>query len=80
MTPLTPSEKEALEKAYQLLGEHFEASLIVVTTLTESDGRNTESSRVYWSGGYQCAIGHAESAKHMLLSLKGVTEVRPGED
>lgn len=66
MTAFTPQQQSALESAYQILGEHFDGSLIVV--LTEcGDDKPQEAVRVYWHGGRLQALGMCEDAKDRIL-------------
>lgn len=60
---MTQSQQEAIQKAYSLLGEHFDCSLIVVDT-TESDG---DEHVAYWSGGSMRALGLAVYVQDRLL-------------
>lgn len=64
-TALTKAQQEAVEKAYELLSEHFDHALIMV-----GGEHHTESgksfSRGYWSGGYLAALGATMEAQRMI--------------
>jgi hypothetical protein len=63
---ITPAQQEALEKAYAILGEHFDFSIIGVGWTTEHD-EPTEASRYFYKGGRMACIGLAVSMQHALL-------------
>ncbi len=64
----TPSQQQAVEKAYDALGEQFEGVLIVVmsTVEPESNEENQESVRCYYAGGRTLAVGLAAEAQHVI--------------
>lgn len=66
--PLEQHQRDALEAAYELLREHFDSSLISVST---SNSNGKESTEVYWAGGYITAIG---LAYHSARSIENVKE------
>lgn len=72
-------QQEALEKAYELLKEHFDASIIVVTaTSIPGEPVETDATQVYWAGGVMNAIGQAEFALRKILD-KNSRNVAPDE-
>lgn len=79
MSLYTDAQKEALEKAYDLLGEHFDASLIVVSAEVQdpADEKSSDCIRVYWSGGFPNAIGLASIAAAKIMENDPMTEAQP---
>lgn len=66
MSALTEAQSQAAERAYDILREHFDASLIVVLATTGADDHQ-EASRVFWHGGRTLALGLATEAKDRIL-------------
>lgn len=67
-TRFTASQQQAVEKAYESLGEQFEGVLIVVmaTVEPEPSEENVESVRCFYAGGRTLAIGLAAEAQHVI--------------
>jgi hypothetical protein len=64
---MTRAQRDAIERAYELLGEHFESVLLVVNY--ELDGEAAEEAHEgYWSGGSMTALGLAEFARNKILN------------
>ena len=73
---MSPSQRKAIQQAYELLGEHFNASIIAVTFEVEGeDGRRVNSQEYLWNGGSMNAIGLATMLRHRLTHGPG--EVAP---
>jgi hypothetical protein len=69
--PMTKAQREAVCKAWDLLTEHFEGSLLVVDWETDQRDENgtAQDARVgYWHGGSMRAIGLAVFAKDRVLN------------
>lgn len=77
-TEFTQAQKEILQKALDLIGEHFDCALLVVST--ECEDCASEISEVYWRGGFFKAVGAAEMAKHKILASSTRADKLPGED
>lgn len=61
----TPAQEQAMEKVYDILREHFDASVFaVVTDIEATDGQ--EVNTIYWHGGRIRALGLAHLATHKL--------------
>ena len=65
---LSDAQEQALVKVADLLSEHFDSSLIIVSTELEVDGQTVDCEQMGWNGGYINAIGLAEYALHRLLN------------
>lgn len=73
---LTEQQRDALNAAYDLLGEHFEGSLIAVYA-SAMDGNNpVEIAKVLWSGGNMSARGLAREAV-MVTDKCEIKDVMP---
>lgn len=60
---LTDAQLEAANRAKEILGEHFEAALIIVSAeVSES----TESQHCFYHGGYATARGLADIGRDQL--------------
>lgn len=71
---MTPAQREAVRKAYALLGEHFRSSVLMVDFDIEDDDGST-AHVAYWAGGSMAALGLCEFAKDRILhSGKGSIE------
>lgn len=67
--PFTKPQREAIEKAWDILCEHFERVLVVVDTdVEERDGKPEDAHEGYWHGGSMAAIGMADFAREIILS------------
>lgn len=75
----TDQQVQALEKAFESLGEHFEGVLVAVSTEVPVDDFTAEPARVYWTGGYFKALGMAEYATHKMLRKYTQSSKVPGE-
>ena len=66
---MTSAQRDAVCKAYTLLGEHFEAVLLVVNFEVNNpeSGELEEAHEGYWKGGWAAAVGLAEFAKDRIL-------------
>lgn len=64
---LTPAQQDALEKAYSLLGEHFDSVLIGVLAETTTPNSQEEAFRCCFKGGFTTAIGLASRCHDRLL-------------
>lgn len=63
---MTPAQREAVCKAYSLLGEHFRSSVLMVDfDVDDNDGGDAHA--VYWAGGSVAALGLCEFAKDRIL-------------
>lgn len=64
----TPAQQQALESAYDKLGEQFDGVLIVVMASVESQGNEEaqESVRCYYAGGRTLAVGLAAEAQNVI--------------
>ncbi len=60
---ITEAQQQALERAYAILGEHFDAALIVVCW--ERDDRS-DAFRLIYKGGFASALGLSVYATHRL--------------
>lgn len=66
---MTDDQREALNKAGQILGEHFDANVIVVGWQSlEADGQSYNTAG-NWDGGIPTAIGLCEIYRRKLLNL-----------
>lgn len=66
--PMTDSQRQALQKAWDILTEHFDHVLVVADW--ESDdhkGNRCNAHEGWWHGGSIPAIGLAEFAKDRIL-------------
>ena len=72
MTGFTDVQRAELEKAWDILTEHFNGVLLAV--LAEcGDAVEKEAVRVYFKGGRVQAIGLCEEAKDRLLTTEPTT-------
>lgn len=64
----TPAQQQALESAYDKLGEQFDGVLIVVMASVDAEGSEQaqESVRCYYAGGRTLAVGLASEAHHTI--------------
>lgn len=67
-THFTEVQQAALERAYEILGEHFDGCLIGVIADVEVPGseEQQESVRVYYAGGRTLALGLACQARLVI--------------
>jgi len=65
---MSPAQREAVQKAYQILGEHFDCSLIVVSFEMVDDQNEQANAHVcYWHGGFMPALGLATYCHDRML-------------
>lgn len=69
---MSDNQKDAIEKAYALLGEHFENVLICVNFEYSAVGGASqdlgEAQALYWKGGSMTALGLAAFAHERILT------------
>lgn len=73
----TEQQREALNRAYDILGEHFDHTLIAVASETEHDGQPAETARCFWTGGYMAARGLADEAIDVMRRAAFKNESKP---
>jgi hypothetical protein len=66
MSGFTQPQLDALERANEIIREHFEASLVAVVTSVEGDD-GKEVSVVRWHGGRIQALGLCSEAKDWIF-------------
>lgn len=67
--PMTAAQREAVQKAYTILTEHFDRMILVVDfDIDEPDGKMSDAHEGYWHGGSMSGIGLAEFAKDRILN------------
>lgn len=77
--PLTKPQREAVQKAWDILTEHFDRVLLVVDSeVYEPDGKREDAHEGFWHGGSLSAVGMAEFAKHRILN-SGHGQYDPGD-
>lgn len=65
---MTKAQRDAVCKAYELLGEHFEQSVIIINFgTTDENGKLAEAHEGFWAGGSMAAMGLCEFAKDRIL-------------
>lgn len=75
MSGFTEQQHEALEKAWDILTEHFDGCVLGV--LSEcGDNEPQEATKGYWHGGRIMAIGLVEDLKHYMLKVQA-DEIEP---
>ncbi len=65
MNEFTKAQIEALDKCYDILKEHFDASVFAVVADMETNDTQ-EVNTTYWHGGRVRALGLAHIAVHKL--------------
>lgn len=76
---MTKAQRDAVCKAYELLGEHFDQSVIVINFITSDEkGKMAEAHEGFWTGGSMAAMGLCEFAKDRILH-SGRSYVAPEE-
>ena len=70
ITQLTQAQQDAMNKAYALLGEHFDYTVIAVAwdATTQQDDQQREAKAMYFKGSFIACIGLASWAHHMMLN------------
>lgn len=66
---MTPAQREAVEKAWTLITEHFERILLVVDFDVESEDRYS-ATEAFWYGGWSSSLGLSEAAKQMIANKR----------
>lgn len=67
--PMSPAQREAMQKAWDLLTEHFERVLLVIDFECEGEnGKRQDAHQGFWHGGALSAIGMCEYAKDRVLN------------
>lgn len=65
---MTKAQRDAIRKAYTMLGEHFPRVLIVVDyELDDGNGKEEDAHEGYWRGGALAAIGMCKYAEDRIL-------------
>jgi hypothetical protein len=68
----TQAQQDCLTRCYDELSEHFDCVLLSVSSETESDtGELQSTSRMFHSGGFVQAVGLATLAQRDLLNSHG---------
>lgn len=69
--PMSPAQREAMQKAWDLLTEHFERVLLVIDFEVEGeDGKRQDAHQGFWHGGALASVGMAEYAKDRIMSCR----------
>ena len=64
----TPAQREAVEKAWDLLTEHFDRVLLIVDYETRDAHGNCDAHEGFWHGGSLAALGMCEYARDRILN------------
>lgn len=72
---MTSAQRSAIQQAYSILGEHFDASIIVVDYDIAS-GEQEQAHVGYWNGGSMRALGLCLFAQKNILE-SGKNEQEP---
>jgi hypothetical protein len=71
---ITAAQREALDKAWDLLSEHFDRILLITDCeVTNAEGGEENETHGFWHGGYLAALGCAEHAKHMISNSRSAS-------
>jgi hypothetical protein len=68
--PMTPQQREAIQKAWSTLTEWFDGVLLVVDWETgqhNEDGKMEDAREGYWHGGSMRAIGLSRFAEKRII-------------
>jgi hypothetical protein len=66
--PMTPAQREAIQKAWDVLTEHFDHVLLVADwELKNESGDLADAHEGWWHGGSMAALGMCEFAKDRIL-------------
>lgn len=66
--PMSKPQRESLQKAWDILTEHFDHVLLVIDfECPDEEGGTANAHEGYWHGGSMAAIGLAEFAKARLM-------------
>lgn len=69
--PMSPAQRQAAQKAWDILTEHFDRVLLVVDWEIEEqspEGKAQDAHEGFWAGGSLSAVGMAEYAKDRILN------------
>jgi hypothetical protein len=80
MSAITHAQRDALIRAYSILGEHFDHSLIAISTASElrtEKGEEGDAIRVFWNGGYIAAVGLSIITNKILMTHSPVEGIEP---
>jgi hypothetical protein len=72
---LTQAQKDAAERVIQILSEHFDACVVVVSANDDEERRNF--TEVMWHGGFPTAFGLIEMGKIRLWERRFGETPRP---
>jgi hypothetical protein len=72
---MTNAQRDAIEKIRDIMREHFDAGLAVLTTDTEND--EITATELIFHGGYDRGIGLAEIGKIRLLNRQFYSDPPP---
>lgn len=70
-TALSDAQTDALKRAYDLLAEHFEHTLIMVGG-DHAKNDNQSFTKGYWHGGFLPAIGLAVEAQRIMTRDRSI--------
>lgn len=70
MSAFSQQQIETLERAYAMLGEHFDGVLLAVMTEVEGADQAVEASKIYHYGGRLLALGLCKEAEYQLLRIQ----------
>lgn len=64
------SQQQALERAYELLGEHFDSVVIIVASehIETGEEQTSEAKELLFKGGYAASLGLVTYAQHRILN------------
>jgi len=68
--PMSVPQRQAIQKAWDLLTEHFDGVLLVADwelIEKDEDGKNQDAREGYWHGGSMRAIGLARFAERRIM-------------
>ncbi len=63
----TQAQQEALQKVFEIIGEHFDGALVVVNSEAD-DGQSRSITNIFWTGGYLAALGMTEAARQFIVT------------
>lgn len=66
---MTEAQEQAINKASQILTEHFDAHILAVTATEDGvmESENIDSSDFSYKGGYHRCLGLLEDMKHRMV-------------
>lgn len=68
--PLTPAQTEAIQKAYALLGEHFDHMIFIVNVEIYDGAEAKTATKMCYKGGFMSALGMLQWGTVQLLDSK----------